>query len=106
MRSNIEMNNPIEKLDKAFNNKIRLGIMSALAVNEFLDFKALKNLLEVTDGNLASHSSALEKLNYIQITKAFIGKKPNTRYMITKSGKKAFQDHLSGLADIINNTSN
>jgi DNA-binding MarR family transcriptional regulator len=99
------MSNPIEKLDKAFNNKIRLGIMSALAVNEFLDFKALKSLLEVTDGNLASHSSALEKLNYIQITKSFIGKKPNTRYVITKSGKIAFQNHLSGLADIIHNTS-
>ncbi len=99
------MANPIEKLDKAFNNKIRLGIMSALAVNEFLDFKALKNLLEVTDGNLASHSSALEKLNYIQIEKSFIGKKPNTKYIITTIGKKAFNQHLSGLAEILKSTS-
>lgn len=99
------MNNPIEKLDKAFNNKIRLGIMSALAVNEFLDFKALKNLLEVTDGNLASHTSALEKLEYIQISKSFIGKKPNTKYVITPKGKKAFSNHLEGLEEIIKATS-
>ena len=98
------MGNPIEKLDKAFNNKIRLGIMSALAVNDFLDFKALKNLLEVTDGNLASHSSALEKLDYIQIEKSFIAKKPNTRYIITHSGKAAFNQHLTGLAEILKST--
>lgn len=95
------MENPIEKLDKAFNNKIRLGMMSALAVNVFLDFKALKNLLEVTDGNLASHATALEKLAYIQIEKSFIGKKPNTQYSITPIGKKAFTLHLSGLAEIL-----
>ncbi len=99
------MNNPIEKLDKAFNNKIRLGIMSALAVNDFLDFKALKNLLEVTDGNLASHTGALEKLDYIQISKSFIGKKPNTKYVITSKGKKAFNNHLEGLEEIIKVTS-
>ena len=98
------MGNPIEKLDKAFNNKIRLGIMSALAVNDFLDFKALKNLLEVTDGNLASHSSALEKLDYIHIEKSFIAKKPNTRYIITPTGKAAFNQHLSGLAEILKST--
>ena len=80
--------------------------MSALAVNEFLDFKALKNLLEVTDGNLASHTSALEKLEYIQISKSFIGKKPNTKYVITSKGKKAFSNHLEGLEEIIKATSN
>ena len=95
------MKNPIEKLDKAFNNKIRLGMMSALAVNEFLDFKALKTLLGVTDGNLASHAAALEKLKYILIEKSFIGRKPNTKYMITPKGKSAFNAHLSGLAEII-----
>jgi len=95
------MGNPIEKLDKAFNNRIRLGIMSALAVNDFLDFKALKSLLEVTDGNLASHSSALEKLDYIQVEKSFIGRKPNTKYIITPIGKKAFNQHLAGLSEIL-----
>tara|TARA_R110002050_G_scaffold149463_1_gene276076 strand:- start:124005 stop:124307 length:303 start_codon:yes stop_codon:yes gene_type:complete len=98
------MRNPIEKLDKAFNNKIRLGMMSALAVNEFLDFKTLKNLLQVTDGNLASHATALEKLKYIQIEKSFIGKKPNTKYSITQIGKKAFTLHLSGLAELLEQT--
>ena len=101
----LPMENPIEKLNKAFNNKIRLGIMSALAVNEFLDFKALKTLLEVTDGNLASHVSALEKLEYVRIEKSFIGKKPNTKYFITKTGKKAFDRHLSGLAELLKSTS-
>jgi len=99
------MNNPIEKLDKAFNNKIRLGMMSALAVNDFLDFKALKSLLDVTDGNLASHATALEKLQYIQIEKSFIGKKPNTKYCITPTGKKAFNRHLTGLAEILKSSS-
>lgn len=76
-------------------------MMSALAVNEFLDFKTLKSLLDVTDGNLASHATALEKLNYIQIKKSFIGKKPNTKYSITTIGKNAFNRHLIGLAEIL-----
>lgn len=95
------MINPIQNLNKAFNNKIRLGIMSALMVNDFLDFKGLKTLLEVTDGNLASHANALESLNYIRIEKSFIGKKPNTKYFATRQGKKAFQDHLEGLSHIL-----
>lgn len=99
------MKNPIEKLDKAFNNKIRLGIMSALLVNDFLDFKTLKGLLEVTDGNLASHASALETLEYIRIEKSFIAKKPNTKYFITSKGKKAFSTHLDGLAAILKSSS-
>ncbi|MFT6322950.1 MAG: hypothetical protein ACJAWO_000496 [Halieaceae bacterium] len=95
------MVNPIQNLNKAFNNKIRLGIMSALIVNEFLDFKSLKKLLEVTDGNLASHTSALEDLTYIRIEKSFIGKKPNTKYVITPQGRTNFQNHLDGLAEIL-----
>jgi DNA-binding HxlR family transcriptional regulator len=95
------MKNPIEHLNKAFNNKIRLGIMSALSVNEFLDFKSLKGLLQITDGNLASHANALEELEYIQITKQFVGKKPNTRYHITRKGKDAFNAHLEGLSQIL-----
>lgn len=98
------MVNPIQNLNKAFNNKIRLGIMSALVVNEFLDFKSLKNLLEVTDGNLASHATALEELQFIRIEKSFIGKKPNTKYFITPQGKSSFQGHLDGLAEILRST--
>jgi DNA-binding PadR family transcriptional regulator len=87
----------ITNLNKAFENRIRLGIMSVLMVNDEIDFKTMKELLDVSDGNLASHTSALEKAEYILITKRFIGKKPNTTYAITANGKSAFQDHLSAL---------
>jgi DNA-binding MarR family transcriptional regulator len=63
-------------------------------VNESADFNTLKELLGVTDGNLASHSKALEAEHYIQIEKQFIGKKPNTRYVATQEGRKAFQLHI------------
>tara|TARA_B110000444_G_C18440164_1_gene410906 strand:+ start:234 stop:533 length:300 start_codon:yes stop_codon:yes gene_type:complete len=87
----------ITNLNKAFENRIRLGIMSVLMVNEDVDFKTMKELLNVSDGNLASHTTALEKAEYILITKRFIGKKPNTTYAVTKNGRKAFQDHLTAL---------
>jgi DNA-binding HxlR family transcriptional regulator len=76
--------------------------MSALAVNDMLDFNSLKEYLDVTDGNLASHFKALEKEEFIGIKKSFIGKKPNTKYYMTKEGKKAFADHLKALEKIIN----
>jgi DNA-binding MarR family transcriptional regulator len=91
----------IDGLHKAFESRIRLGIMSALAVNEMLDFSALKEYLQVTDGNLASHLTALEKLEYIQVSKQFIGKKPNTSYAITAVGRKAFEEHLNVLENLI-----
>jgi DNA-binding MarR family transcriptional regulator len=87
----------IDGLHKAFESRIRLGIMSALVVNEVLDFNSLKEYLDVTDGNLASHIKALEKEEFIGVEKSFIGKKPNTRYFITKEGKKAFNSHLEAL---------
>jgi DNA-binding MarR family transcriptional regulator len=88
-------------LHKAFESRIRLGIMSMLAVNDRLDFNALKEYLDITDGNLASHIKALEKEEFIGTEKSFIGKKPNTKYFITKSGKKAFTDHLKALEKLI-----
>lgn len=84
-------------LHKAFESRIRLGIMSALAVNDTLDFNSLKEYLDVTDGNLASHIKALEKDEFIGVEKSFIGKKPNTKYFMTKEGKKAFNNHLEAL---------
>lgn len=75
--------------------------MSALAVNDSLDFNALKEYLDVTDGNLASHLKALEKEEYINMEKSFVGRKPNTKYYITKEGKKAFEDHLAILEKLI-----
>ncbi len=98
------MTKPILLLNKAFENRIRLGIMSTLVVNDTMDFNHLKELLEVTDGNLASHLIALEKLNYLSVEKRFIGKKTNTTYRITSSGKEAFVQHLNNLEEIINQT--
>ncbi|WP_321995407.1 transcriptional regulator [Draconibacterium orientale] len=97
------MKNPIQNLNKAFENKVRLGVMAALMVNSRLSFNELKDLLELTDGNLASHIKALEKERFISVNKTFVGKKPNTTYTVTSSGKKAFELHLKALEDLIKN---
>jgi DNA-binding MarR family transcriptional regulator len=76
--------------------------MAALMVNSKLSFNELKELMELTDGNLASHLKALEKAEYIQVNKSFIGRKPNTTYRITSSGKTAFELHLKALEELIN----
>lgn len=91
----------LDDLHKAFESRVRLGIMSALAVNETLDFTALKEFLDVTDGNLASHLKALEKEGFIGVKKSFVDRKPNTKYVMTKQGKKAFEDHISALEKLI-----
>lgn len=88
-------------LHKAFENRIRLGIMSALAVNDSLDFTSLKEYLEVTDGNLATHLKKLEQLNFINVDKTFVDRKPNTSYSINDTGRKAFENHLKALEHII-----
>lgn len=88
-------------LHKAFESRIRLGIMSALAVNDRLDFNALKELLDVTDGNLASHLKALEKEVFIAVEKTFVGRKPNTKYFMTKEGREAFENHLKTLEELV-----
>jgi DNA-binding HxlR family transcriptional regulator len=91
----------IAKLNKAFDSRIRLGIMSILSVNDSVDFNTMKELLELTDGNLASHLKALENAEYVQVTKQFIGRKPNTQYQITKLGRNDFEEHLSALERLI-----
>ncbi len=91
----------ISGLNKEFESRVRLGIMSILVVNEWVEFIEIKNLLQVTDGNLASHSAALEKKEYIEIKKEFVGKKPRTSYKITPLGKKAFQEHIQFLEKIM-----
>lgn len=95
------MKNYIQFLNKAFENRIRLGIMSVLMVNDWVEFSTLKEMLDITDGNLASHISALEKLEYIEVQKQFIGKKPNTTYKVTRMGKKAFNEHLDALEKLL-----
>jgi len=95
------MKNPIENLNKVFDSRIRLGIMSALMVNASINFNDLKELINVTDGNLASHMKALEESGYIKVQKGFIGRKTNTTYSATKSGEKAFRAHLDALESMI-----
>jgi DNA-binding MarR family transcriptional regulator len=91
----------IAKLNKQFESRVRLGIMAVLMVNESVSFNSLKEFLDATDGNLASHLTALEKSGMIQVHKQFIGRKPNTQYTATESGKKAFREHLDYLARLI-----
>jgi DNA-binding MarR family transcriptional regulator len=91
----------IDTLNKAFESRIRLGIMSILMVNDQVDFTMLKDLLDITDGNMASHISGLEKLGYLKVTKQFIGKKPNTSYTATESGKTAFTEHVKALEKLL-----
>jgi DNA-binding MarR family transcriptional regulator len=95
------INPDIHKLHKAFESRVRLGIMSVLMVNDSVDFNTLKELLDVTDGNLASHSAALEKEGFIHIKKEFVGKKTLTTYSATKTGVKAFESHLDALEKLI-----
>lgn len=95
------MKTALDQFNKAFENRIRLEIMSVLVANAHYDFNGLKELLEVTDGNLASHIKALEKEAYIIITKSFVGKKPNTQYAASKKGRIAFMKHLEALENLI-----
>ncbi len=95
------MKNPIEHLNKIFDSRIRLGIMSALLVNAEVNFNDLKELIQVTDGNLASHLKTLEESGYLKVQKGFIGRKTNTTYTVTKSGEKAFKSHLDALEKMI-----
>jgi DNA-binding HxlR family transcriptional regulator len=97
------MKNPISNLQKVFESRIRLGIMSALMVNDTLDFNALKELLALTDGNLASHLKALEQQEIVVVSKQFIGRKPSTTYKVTDRGKNLFRQHLAALEELLNN---
>ncbi|MFN3916350.1 MAG: winged helix-turn-helix domain-containing protein [Flavobacteriales bacterium] len=89
------------QLDKAFESRVRLGVMSVLLVNDWVAYTELKDLLDLTDGNLASHLSALEKIEYVEVRKEFVGKKPKTSYRVTAIGKSAFQNHLKALEEMI-----
>jgi DNA-binding MarR family transcriptional regulator len=93
--------NPFENLDKMLEHRLRLQIISVLAANESYDFNELKELLETTDGNLATHIKALEREKYLSVTKSFIERKPNTRYKITERGRAAFKKHLDALEELI-----
>jgi DNA-binding MarR family transcriptional regulator len=95
------MKNPINGLNKVFESRIRLGVMSILMVNEEINFNDLKQMLEVTDGNLATHLVTLEQNAFLKVKKGFIGRKTNTTYSITRAGEKAFADHITALENMI-----
>ena len=95
------MKNPINGLNKIFESRVRLGVMSVLMVNSEMNFNDLKQMLEVTDGNLATHLVNLEEHGFIKVHKGFIGKKTNTTYSITRTGEKAFNEHISILESMI-----
>ncbi|MEO6819883.1 MAG: transcriptional regulator [Ginsengibacter sp.] len=96
--------NPINSLNKLFESRVRLGIMSALMVNEAINFNDLKELLDVSDGNLASHIKALEENKILKVEKGFIGRKTNTVYKLTKIGEKLFKAHIDALEQMIKST--
>ncbi len=89
------------QLNKAFESRVRLGVMSILMVNDWVNYKDMKETLGLTDGNLASHISSLEKLEYIEVRKQFIGKKPLTSYSATKLGKLEFKKHIDALEKLL-----
>ena len=93
-----------QNINKVFESKVRLGIMTVLMVNEEIDFNALKELLSLTDGNLASHTRALEELGYIQCSKRFIGRKPRTTFQVTLQGRTAFKSHIEALEKFLKST--
>ena len=100
MAGNIDISN----LNKVFESRIRLGIMSALMVNSDISYNELKELIQVTDGNLASHLKGLEENGFVKVQKGFIGRKTNTTYSATKAGEKAFKMHLEALEKMIKGT--
>ena len=95
------MKNPFENLDKVLEHRIRLQIMSILVANDGYEFNALKDILSISDGNLASNIKALEREKYVSVSKSFIDRKPNTKYKITERGKNAFKKHLDALEAVL-----
>jgi len=96
--------NPFENLDKVLEHRVRLQIMSVLVTNDGYEFNSLKEMLGVTDGNLASHIKALEREKYLSVSKSFVDRKPNTKYKITERGRNAFKKHLDALEAVVKQT--
>ena len=95
------MKNPFDNLDKVLEHRVRLQIMSVLVTNEGYEFNSLKEMLGITDGNLASHIKALEREKYLSVSKSFVDRKPNTKYKITERGRNAFKKHLDALEAVV-----
>ena len=95
------MKTPFDQLDKILEHRVRLQVMSVLMANEYTDFNSLKELIDITDGNLASNLKTLEKEKYLSVSKSFVNRKPNTKYKATEKGKNAFTRHLDALEEMI-----
>ncbi len=95
---------PIPELDRIIHERVRLGIVSALAANRSLTFNDLKRLLETTDGNISVHARKHEDAGYIACEKSFEGRMPKTEYSLTASGRKAFEKYLNHMEAIIRTT--
>ena len=93
--------NALPNLDRVIHERMRLGIVSALAVNESLTFNELKKLLQTTDGNLSVHARRLEEADYVECTKSFEGRMPKTEYRLTAAGRKAFERYLNHMEALI-----
>jgi DNA-binding MarR family transcriptional regulator len=91
----------LTQLNPAFDHRNRLAIMSVLAVNERVDYNTLKELLNLTDGNLASHLKPLEAAEFVAVHKQFVGRRPQTTYEATEKGKEAFKQHLDALEALL-----
>jgi DNA-binding HxlR family transcriptional regulator len=88
-------------LDRVIHERLRLGIVSALAVNESLTFNELKRLLQTSDGNLSVHARRLEEVNYVQCNKSFEGRMPKTEFRLTPAGREAFERYLDHMEALI-----
>ncbi len=93
--------NALPNLDRVIHERMRLGIVSALAVNDSLTFNELKRLLQTTDGNLSVHARRLEEAEYVECTKSFEGRMPKTEYRLTTGGRKAFERYLNHMEALI-----
>lgn len=94
----------LPELDRLIHERLRLGIISALAVNESLTFNDLKNLMKTTDGNLSVHARKLEEAEYIKCTKFFEGRQPKTEYRLTAAGRRALEHYLDHMEALIQAT--
>jgi DNA-binding MarR family transcriptional regulator len=92
------------RFDRLVYERVRLGIMSALAVNERLTFNELKSLFDVSDGNLSAHARKLEEAGYLECTKSFEGRRPKSEYRITATGRKALHRYLEHIEAVIKAT--
>jgi DNA-binding HxlR family transcriptional regulator len=103
-RADAAASGPVPKLDRVIHERIRLGIVSALAVDESLTFNELKSLLKTTDGNLSAHARKLEEARYLECRKTFQGRLPRTEYRLTPTGRKALERYLDHMEALIQAT--